>query len=277
MRAVADVVSSWSDNSEHINKILSSGADAMAVSEYFHGARVAVTADGIVGLVGRLAVDRKKVSRLIHLLAAVSLILWLANLRRCVLAVARDVRAVGGRCITFFEGLRLDETPMKMGVVDASSSVELLGRPLIDFVRGDRGAWGARCQDNAIFKVLQTEYTFGALTEIQGIYRLCVWRPPTPYLAMAATSASCYFRCLVQSEAWFDLAEVRKCFDRVERALVSDGDSAIDRAERARRLLHPAHHSFRRVCMLHKASADTEAVNALDRAPFQGSSIWYYR
>ena len=65
---------------------------------------------------------------------------------------------------------------------------------------------------NAVFKLLQTEYTFGALVEIKGLDRLFVWRPPTPYLAMAATTtSSCYFRSLLKSEGWFGLENLRVC------------------------------------------------------------------
>ncbi len=167
-----------------------------------------------------LLIDRKKLSRTAHLHAALSLILWISNVQKSISCVVQDVRSAHGKCLTFCEGVRLDETPMKMGLIDANFPIKILGFPLDS--PEVLNALQDQTSDNAVFKLLQTEYTFGALVEIKGLYRLFVWRPPTPYLAMAATTSSCYFRSLLKSEGWFCLENVRVCFERVERALVSD-------------------------------------------------------
>ena len=128
---------------------------AEAVADHFQLGTVAVSSEGVKQLATRLGVDKKKVAHNLHLHAAISLSLWLTNLPKSIRTMCLELVELGGRCMTLFEGLRLNETPMTMGVIDAPTSLKLLGTTLEEFSKEELAAWHARCQDNAVFKLLQ--------------------------------------------------------------------------------------------------------------------------
>ena len=100
-----------------------------------------------------------------------------------------SVKAQGGRAISLTLYLRMDETPMRVCVLDLNA---LYGLPEA-ICKALEGLFTEECDRNdGVAKILQYEVTIVALTKVRSSYRLWSWCVPTPTQTLGRGTAECY-------------------------------------------------------------------------------------
>ena len=204
-------------------------------------------------------------TRIVH--ASASLCLLISDVRRLLIAIVADTTAAGGSCVSLTLYVRYDETPMKLVVAD-SDELWGLGPEFFstkDVAADSLAVLNKTIRDCAPAKLLQTEYKLAALVCIGARYYLFVFDVVTPIQSLGKTTSCAYWAALKRSEDALGLGDIKSKFAFVQRCACTDGDNAIDRAERALQVARPKEQTLRTKCVLHRFCGIR--VSVLDIAP----------
>lgn len=181
--------------------------------------------------------------------------------RRMLSSLVAGVQAAGGECLVFSEFASYDETPLSLKV-----------RALEDFsdlVRGPREpAEGAAAmvevsknKDSAA-KIVQSECVISVLFRLGDRYQEVHFEVPVSLSVVDRCTGETY--TAVQEAARPPLEDVASCFRRTDRHAMTDGDTAVSRAERAMAQRGPQRLVNHGVCRVHKISSlATRGIDAL--------------
>ena len=131
----------------------------------------------------RLEVKRDKLLEVAELQACTLYLTYIHCMRKALQQIVEEVKQRGGRLKTFYLFFRYDETPMKMTVLDTEilyGMSEDLANMLREYLPADH-----LVRDAGVVKLLQTEVTVAALTQVDNTYRLFSWTPALPIQAMS--------------------------------------------------------------------------------------------
>ena len=148
--------------------------------------------------------------------------------------VCDSVAAAGGLLLTFILGMRCDETPQTVTIVDPGLGFDLHDPLFSEEVNAAFETQLEQSQRDAPpAKLLNAEYVVSLLCVLNMKARLFIWRPPLPYQPMTKTTSSGYFNAWKFAEAPFDFEAFAARFLNVLRWICLDGDSSPARADRA--------------------------------------------
>ena len=182
----------------------------------------------------------------------------------------------GGECLLLTEHPRYDESSMTTRCAGVDFVFTGQKDPSQPAVQGgpDKSAEYLV----TVKRLSSLEFKYAMLFRIDGLYVRIRWQILSPVLAMTRGTAETYSKCL--RIAALDLSEFYLKFKRVQRAVCTDGDGAVARAERHVAMLQPAVHSLHTACIIHKVSsmkapgASTVLVFAL-RSPASESGVQF--
>ena len=248
-------VSSTSDATHKID------ADAETVCNYFADENY-ITPSSLTAIQNTLGVDASKIIDVSCDLAMTSWMLWIHTMIAAMKQVARDVVAAGGRVLSYYFSMAQDEAPMKVTVVDhAPANRALLQEG--NTVQRKRLMRKHVELDSAPQKLLNRTYKLGLLTKLDDVYKLFVWDPPSPYVAMASGISSSYFLHGLDDELTLGLQVGKAIAEEAQRKVVTDGDPALERVERARDLVFDDETPSKLTCTLHSSSKVVERQNKM--------------
>ena len=236
--------------------------------------------DGQAMLVGRnrlarqLGVHEQKVSNVSKTMTAVMFLTWLFKLRSSIGAVIAATLAAGGELLSFFHHIRLDETPMKVVIVEEDEEIRKVMEEIANGTRKrgeDVALLDEAYKDAAPSKLLGIENVIAVVAEIRGEVLVFKWRPPCPYMSLARTTGDAYYAALLRNDATLALEPLKKQFKISQRGVCSDGDSAITLSERARTkdATFEEDVSLKTWCSSHVAGNLREDVGDLRQGPQQ--------
>jgi len=192
--------------------------------------------------------------------AAFRLVLHARDVHVVLRGICADVQQAGGRLITFSEAVRYDETPLQLSVVDDQLLQDFpesfaAARESLAAIDELKSLVGTRHYDTGPTKILQTQRSFSLLVSVGDRFFCFSIAAVMPVLSMERTTANCYFDCLQLLDSLHQVEGVASQFERRQRLSCTDGDGAIDRAERAR-LGEASASTLRTLCNLHKRKTD---------------------
>ena len=144
----------------------------------------------------------------------------------------------GGIAECYTDSCRMDESSFTVSMIDEdlwwclpeelkSLGVDDIDAEVKEYVEG-KTPW-----DAGVTKLLQYEWTVQLLFQLNGRWRAYSFRPAVLLQPVARTTGDCFYLALQAQRAALNTENLRLRFNRSQRLSTSDGDGALELAERA--------------------------------------------
>ena len=147
-----------------------------------------------------IGVTRWKLTKYRSLFSCAAVTLINSSAALMIDAVVNSVRSRGGRCISFSEYLRYDESSMLARAKDSVDKFRKLGPGGVErhLPPPAAGCGNKPRFDKAVNKLLQTERRYSLLVHVAGSYLMISWRSVVPLQSRSSTKGGVICRCSCQ-------------------------------------------------------------------------------
>lgn len=200
----------------------------------------------------RMGVSRKEASSFLHTAAAGGALLHRKDVLLALKQVTGDVIRGGGEAICLFGELRYDETPMRVRLVDRERTPAAAGGEQLGILYPSLLAIPT-CSVTRKSKILQTVRKVAALHMLgSGDHMMVRMEVPTWLQVISGGTAGHYVRATAATRRDIP-AELSGKIKKVQRLACTDGDAAVERAERVLDHRDAGNECLRLKCEIHRS------------------------